>query len=97
MLLLSTDTVTVQLLLAFTVMPEKLSVVAAAVNEFDAAPVQVPPAAAVAAICMLLRVSVKATPVNAEALELVSVNVTVDAPPRMTVPGLKLFEMVGDE
>jgi hypothetical protein len=55
--LLVTTTVTVQLPAAGMVSPVKLREVAPAVNELPEAPVQVPPAAPVADILILVRVS----------------------------------------
>ena len=79
--LLVTTKVTVQLLLAGTVMPLKASAVAPAPSTFELAPVQVPPAAPPTAL-MLARVSLNEAPVNMVlALLLVNVSVTVEVPP----------------
>ena len=99
---LETCTVTVQLPLAGMVRPLKERLVAPAVNELPAAPVQVPPAAPVAKICIPVSASVKATEVSAAALLLARVMVSVDllagdaALVRMT-PGKKPTDSCGGE
>src|SRR5258708_21199381 len=67
-LALATLMVTVQLPFAGTVMPLKLRAVAPAAKTLLAAPVQVPPAAPAAEICMLVSVSLKAAAVSAAAM-----------------------------
>ena len=78
--LLVTLKVTVQLLLAGIVIPVKLRAVAPALKEDGVVPTQVPPTAPPTAL-MLVRVSVNAPPVRAEALLLDSVRVTTELPP----------------
>jgi len=78
--LLVTLNVTVQLLFAGILIPEKLSDVALADKLAGVVPVQVPPRAPPAAL-MLLSMSVKAPPDSDVALLLDSVSVTVDVPP----------------
>ena len=78
--LLVTLNVTVQLLFAGILIPEKLSDVAPADKLAGVVPVQVPPTAPPAAL-MLLSMSVKAPPDSDVALLLDSVSVTVDVPP----------------
>ena len=76
--LLVTLNVTVQLLLAGIVIPEKLSAVWPAVKTVVAP--QVPPTAPPTAV-MLASVSVNVAPVSADALLFASVSVTVEVPP----------------
>ena len=78
--LLVTVKITVQLLLAGMVMPEKLSAVAPPTRLDGEVPAQVPVTAPATAL-MLLRLSVKAPPVRAVALLLDKVRVMVELPP----------------
>src|SRR5450759_3042795 len=84
--LLVTLKVTVQLLLAGIVIPVKLRAVAPALKEDGVVPTQVPPTAPPTAL-MLVRVSVNAPPVRAEALLLDRVTVTREVPPDAIVVG----------
>jgi hypothetical protein len=77
---LVTPNVTVQLLFAGIVIPVKLREVAPADRVPGVVPVQVPPTLPPTAL-ILLKVSVKAPPVNCAALPLLIVTVTVDDPP----------------
>jgi hypothetical protein len=95
--LLVTTTVTVQVPPAGIVSPVKLNAVLPAVKELPEAPVQVPPAAPVAEMLMLLSVSAKAAPVSAVValLLLFSVKVTVEVPPEVIAEGAKALSIVG--
>ena len=79
-MLLVTEKMTVQPLLAGIVMPVKPRAVAPAANVFGVVPTQLPPTAPPTAL-MFVSVSVKAPPDSAEAFELLKVNVTVEVPP----------------
>ena len=92
--LLFTLKMTVQELLAGIVMPVKLRAVALAASEFGVVPAHVPVTEPPAAL-MLVSVSVKAPPVNADAFELLSVNVTTLVPPVRIDVGLNAFAIVG--
>ncbi len=94
-MLLVTTTVTVQLPLAGTVSPLKLSAVAAAAKLLPAAPVQVPPAAPAALMLMFASVSVKLAPVTAMPLLLASVNVIVLVALAAMLAGAKALAIVG--
>ena len=78
--LLVTLNVTVQLLLAGMVIPEKLKEVSPAVKVVGVIPEQVPPTAPPTAL-IFTSVSVNAAPVSADALPLVKVKVTVELEP----------------
>src|ERR1035438_3663091 len=86
--------VTVQLPLVGIKIPVKLRAVWPPLKEVGVVPVQVP-ATDPAAVLMLVSVSVNAPPVRAEALLLVSVNVTTEVPPLAIEVGLKALAMVG--
>ncbi|MGD1090697.1 MAG: hypothetical protein ABSB35_01765 [Bryobacteraceae bacterium] len=92
--LLVTEKVTVQLLLARMVIPVKLRMVAFAVKTDGVVPTQVPPTAPPAAL-MLARVSVNAPPLRVEALLLDKVRVTTEVPPDGINVGLKALLIVG--
>jgi hypothetical protein len=94
--LLVTLKITVQLLLAGIVIPEKLSAVAPAASVFGAVPTQVPVTAPPCAL-MFASVSVNAPPVSAEALPLASVKVTTEFPPDAIPTGLNALEMVAED
>ena len=78
--LLVTLKITVQFPLAGIVIPVKLRAVCPEVNDVGVVPTQVPVTEPPAAL-MLASVSLKAPPVRAVALLLVSVRVTAEAPP----------------
>ena len=92
--MLVTLKVTVQLLLAGIVIPVKLSAAAPAASVFGVVPAQLPVTAPPSAL-MLTSVSESAPPVSAEALLLVSVNVTAELPPDAIAAGLNALAMVG--
>ena len=92
--MLVTLKVTVQLLFAGIAIPVKLSAAAPAARVFGVVPAQVPPIAPPSAL-ILTSVSENAPPVSAEALLLVSVNVTAEFPPDAIVAGLNALAMVG--
>lgn len=91
---LVTAKLTVQLPLAGMVMPLKLSVVAPALSMTGVVPVQVPPTAPLTAV-IPESMSVKDAPVNAIVCVFVSVRVTVELLPRVTLVGLNALLMVG--
>jgi hypothetical protein len=92
--LLVTVKVTVQLPLAGIVIPEKLREVAPPESVAGVVPTQVPPMAPPMAL-MFTRVSVKAPPVSAATLLLVSVRVTTEFAPGRIAFGLNALAMVG--
>ena len=93
--LLVTLKVTVQLLEAGIVIPEKLSAVAPATNVAGVVPTQVPPTAPPVAL-ILTSVSVNDPFVRGIALLFASVRVTTEFPPAGIVVGLNAFEIVAE-
>src|SRR5450432_3111378 len=93
--LLVTNTVTVQLPLAGTVIPLKARAVAALVKLLVPAPRHVPPAAWLPLIAMLTSVSVKLAFVRLLALAFVNVKVIVLVPPEAIEAGAKPLAIVG--
>ena len=93
-MLLVTEKMTVQPLLAGIVMPVKPRAVAPAANVFGVVPTQVPVTAPPTAL-IFVSVSVKAPPDSAEAFELLKVTVMVEVPPLGIEVGLKAFAIVG--
>ena len=92
--LLVTEKVTVQLLLAGMVIPLKLNEVAPALKLLGVVPEQVPPTAPPTAL-IFVSVSVKAAPVRLLALGFVNVSVTVEVPLTRISEGLKDLVIVG--
>jgi hypothetical protein len=93
-IVLVTLKVTVQVLLAGIVIPEKLSAVAPAASVGGFVPTQVPPTAPAAAL-MFASVSVTAPPFKSTALLLDRVRVTREVKPEMIDCGLKALVIVG--
>ncbi|MGD0632618.1 MAG: hypothetical protein ABR987_25110, partial [Terracidiphilus sp.] len=91
---LVTVKVTVQLLFAGIVIPEKLSEVAPPERVAGLVPTQVPPTAPPKAL-MFTSVSVKEPPVRAVLLLLLSVRVTTEFAPDTIAFGLNALAMVG--